>query len=927
MEIAGCEPDLILITEVIPKAQSRPLSLALLKIEGYSIYLNFDPSKQNLGKQGLRGLCIYVRDGIQCLPSQVLHSENIETLFLRIPLHGNDSLLLGVLNRSPSTCQEASTHQVCHVLKQVSRSSSSHIVLAGDFNYPGIDWDKLCCRFSQSHPTHMFLEAIDDCFFTQHIKKPTRYMLGSEPSILDLILSNEEGMINGVEYHSSLGSSDHLVIQFGIVCYTAPHPKECKSKPAFYKADFQRLRHQASLLSWGQVEALELPQAYEFFQQHVNDLVTSFIPKSKPGRSKNLYMTRAALRLRKRKRVHWAEFMRSRSSLDYSRYKRSANQLRTETRRLRKDFEARLADELKSNPKAFWRYVNTRMKTKVGIDALECENGSILSSPQDKAEILNRFFTSVFVDEDLITVPSLMKRATEELPDFTITTAEVLEKLRGLKVTGAPGPDGLHPRVLYELAPHIAQTLATIFNKSLVASQLPKSWCQATVIPVLKRGSRHQPSNYRPISLTSIPCKVMESIIRDKIMHHLDTNDLLSPHQHGFRPSRSCTTQLLEVLDAWTQAVDRGEATDVIYLDFQKAFDSVPHARLLEKLKSYGISGSVLRWIQAFLSDRTQQVLVEGERSRWSAVTSGVPQGSVLGPLLFLLYINDMPDFVQTSVKLFADDSKLYGPVDSPCSRQRLQEDIQHLEEWSAAWQLPFNVKKCEVLHIGSTNPGYEYTMFGSSLAASKEVRDLGITIDGSLRFHSQAAAAAAKANQVLGIIRRSFMNLTKTSLPLLFKSMVRPHLEFSNTIWGPMSRGDQKLVEKVQRRATKLVPEIRCKPYMERLRDLRLPSLTYRRARGDMILIYQILHGLVDVDQDLLLLSSNRHTRGHQYKLSIERARTLPRRHFLSVRAANRWNGLPPDVVSAPTLSTFKSRLDTHWSDIHYISVFDDQV
>ena len=197
--------------------------------------------------------------------------------------------------------------------------------------------------------------------------------------------------------------------------------------------------------------------------------------------------------------------------------------------------------------------------------------------------------------------------------------------------------------------------------------------------------------------------------------------------------------------------------------------------------------------------------------------------------------------------------------------------------------------------------------MFGRCLASTKQGRDLGVLVDGSLRFHSQASSAAAKGNQLLGIVRRAFASLTKTSLPLLYKSLIRPHLEFRNCIWGPMSRGDQKLVEKVQRRATKLVSEIRSKPYREHLQDLKLPSLTYRRLCSDMILIYQILNGLVDVDQDLLQLSSIRHTRGHQYKMDILRARTLPRRHFFSVSAAGSWNSLPFTVVSAPSLATFK--------------------
>ena len=924
-EIAGTEPDIIIITEVIPKAQVQPLSLAIFELEGYRTYLNFDPTVCNLGMTGIRGLCIFIRQGLQCLPFLTVSRAGIEALCLRVPLSGSDSLLLGALYRSPSSCLKASTSEICNLMQQISESASTHILLSGDFNYPGINWDSLSSNMPQDHPTTLFLDTLSDCFLTQHIQEPTRYRFGSEPSILDLIISNEEGMVNGISYLPGLGSSDHLIIRFKIICYTSPCQNLHKSKPALYKADYQKLRYHASLIPWEQVNTMDLAEAYSFFKNSLEHLVDSFVPKTRPGRKPNLYMNRAALRMRKLKRSLWAQYMKSKSPTDYTQYTKCRNKLRKMTRQLRKEFELKLAEESKSNPKAFWRYVNTRLKTKTGIDALEDEEGVVHCSPQKKAEILSRYFGSVFVDEDLNTLPAAEQHSPEMLTTINVTTAAVMEKLHTLNTAGTPGPDGVYPRVLHELAPYIASPLASIFNKSLASSQLPECWCQATFIPILKKGSRHLAKNYRPISLTSIPCKVMESIIRDKIMHHLCHSVLLSPHQHGFRPSRSCSSQLLEVMNAWTAAADRGEAVDVIYLDFQKAFDSVPHARLLEKVKSYGIGGEVSEWIRSFLVSRSQQVLVEGARSEWAEVGSGVPQGSVLGPLLFLLYINDLPDGIQNSVKMFADDSKLFGPADTHDSRLQLQEDIQHLERWSLMWQLPFNISKCKVLHIGHRNPRCSYKMFNQTLACSDEERDLGVLVDGTLRFHRQASAAAAKGNQMLGIVRRSFSSLTKTSLPLLYKTLVRPHLEYGNCIWGPMSRGDQRLLEKVQKRATRLVPEIRIKPYKERLQELRLPSLAYRRLRGDMILIYQILHGLLDVDQDLLQLSTIKHTRGHRFKLDIERARTLPRRHFLSVRAAGRWNSLPSLVVSAPSLATFKSRLDDHWSEIHYESIFDE--
>ena len=239
---------------------------------------------------------------------------------------------------------------------------------------------------------------------------------------------------------------------------------------------------------------------------------------------------------------------------------------------------------------------------------------------------------------------------------------------------------------------------------------------------------------------------------------------------------------------------------------------------------------------------------------------------------------------------------------------------------WSTRWQLAFNESKCKALHLGSNNQGSLYSMSGVLLAQATEERDLGVIVDVELKFRHHAAAAVAKASQILAVIRRSFGLLDKTTLPLLFKSLVRPHLEYGNITWGPFNRADQKLVERVQRRATKLVAELRDLPYPERLRSLGLPSLYYRRRRGDMIMVFKIIHGRVDLDPDAFFTrASMQVTRGHPWKLAKPRASSRIRRNAFGVRSINDWNGLPLEVVGSETLAQFKSRLDAHWSHLQY--------
>ena len=420
-----------------------------------------------------------------------------------------------------------------------------------------------------------------------------------------------------------------------------------------------------------------------------------------------------------------------------------------------------------------------------------------------------------------------------ELKEIHIRQEMVLDRLMGLKADKSPGPDGLHPRVLKEVALEIVDALVIIFQCSIDSGSVPVDWRVANVIPLFKKGGREKTGNYRPVSLTSVVGKMLESIIKDEIAEHLDSSNRIGPSQHGFTKGKSCLTNLLEFFEDVTRKMDKGEPVDVVYLDFQKAFDKVPHRRLVGKIRAHGIGGRVLTWIEKWLADRKQRVGINGSLSEWQAVTSGVPQGSVLGPQLFTIYINDLDEGIQSNISKFADDTKLGGSVNCEEDAMRMQGDLDRLGEWADAWQMKFNADKCEVIHFGSKNRKADYYLNGVKLGKGEVQRDLGVLVHQSMKVSMQVQQAVKKANGMLAFITRGIEYRSKEVLLQLYRALVRPHLEYCVQFWSPNLRKDILAIEGVQRRFTRLIPGMAGLSYAERMEQLGLYTLEFRRMRG----------------------------------------------------------------------------------------------
>ena len=444
--------------------------------------------------------------------------------------------------------------------------------------------------------------------------------------------------------------------------------------------------------------------------------------------------------------------------------------------------------------------------------------------------------------------------------------------------------------------------------------QLPEDWKRADITPLHKKGPKFLRENYRPISLTSIVCKIGEKIVFDSMIKFCREIDLINNNQFGFLKARSTVTQLLSTIDDWAKSRNASVPTDVVFLDLAKAFDSVPHERLLLKLKNSGIDGCLLNWLRHFLIGRKQRVVVRGTCSEWSSVTSGTPQGTILGPLLFLLYINDLSECVSSTVKLYADDKKIYRKILDPIiDCQLLQADLNNLSEWACKWQLRFNAHKCESIHITHSRDKSvtNYTL-NKPLKDVDSFKDLGVVITKDLSWGNHVSMTVNKANKVLGSIKRSVGTANINVFSMLYKSLVRPILECASPVWCPYLAKDIHALESVQRRASRLALNQRKgdMPYEDRCQLLNWPILSNRRTYLSLAECYKLVFGYYHLKfEDYFEFATAKSTRAsHSYKRFIKPARLNCYKHSFFIGIIKLWNDLPKDIVGS--FQSFKVKL-----------------
>lgn len=648
-------------------------------------------------------------------------------------------------------------------------------------------------------------------------------------------------------------------------------------KTNYFKANFVQLNDELSKVDWfSELNELDIDGAVNRFYGILEPFIES-IPKTRISvRDYPVYYTHELISLIVKKDNARLSYKNEKSSVRKSELKVKYSELRTKVKKeIKKCFTNYVSDceeKIKTNTKCFFSFTKSLKKTNSLPSSMKLES----EVSNDRASICNlfaKFFQSVYNDPDEeqygfgVYDPFFYQNEAPKISSSVITPTQVELVLKKFNINKVASPDNIPMLFFVNLSLSLSIPLSILFNKSLEECKFPSKWKVSFVSPIFKDGDKNDVSNYRAVSIMCAASKIFERLVFNMLFELV--KDMIDESQHGFFAGRSTQTNLMDYISSVAHEIVNGGQVDTIYTDFTKAFDKVSHVKLVNKFKDFGFSRNLLVWFSTYLADRSQFVVIGGSRSEKIVPSSGVPQGSILGPFLFILFINDLLTSL-SSCYGFADDLKIYRSIKSGYDCALLQEDLEKIAKWCDDNGMVLNLGKCAVISI-THSPNkicFVYGLANVVLERVSSIKDLGVIIDEKLSFKQHVEMITRKSYKMLGFIFRCGKYFRdQSSMLLLFNALVRNRLEYCSSVWNPHYEGAIDRIERVQKKFTRMFyfkfnmehprPE-----YNIRLKRLKMHSLESRRIENDEIMLFKIIHKYIDSRSLYQRLSFHRPTR-----------------------------------------------------------------
>ncbi|EYB81592.1 hypothetical protein Y032_0378g284 [Ancylostoma ceylanicum] len=761
------------------------------------------------------------------------------------------------------------TEQLLRVISDIS-TCTTPCLLMGDFNFPDIQWHDT--PTAKSKNSNSFITFCNDHNFYQMVDNPTHLS-----NILDLVLCNQENLVKSLKIEPPIGNSDHATVFFELELLQETPPFVLRRN--YKSANYDKIQSYLYSVDWyGSFNTVDtVNEKYEMFLSILKHSIELFVPVERvllnqpnlPSYLNSLYRIRSRA---------WEHANKDNTPELWEKFHLFDRKFHRKLYKYNCSIEKKIIES--KNKPLFYKLLRSRLTRKEPIAALKGNDGNLIRTNTEKVELLADSFEKVYDNTNCRKIPSLSFEPKPPMQDSLWFHRDKLYTLLSKWPSSySRTPDDIPFFFIRSVRGAIVGPLEFIFNLSFMRGEIPAKWKHALVTPIPKKPPFDLADNYRPISITSIFSRLFEKILKERIVNHLEAHKIISPSQHGFQKGRSTETAMLSALNHWTSTLDDKKPLDVVYFDFAKAFDKVSHELLLLKLAKIGIHEQIISWLKCFLTERTFQVCINDTLSSIRRISSGVPQGGVLSPILFNIYIYtcELPDIIAeegVGCIAYADDLKIYNPIVIPSDNMCLQKAIDAVATWASEWKLPLSKQKTKVLHIGRNNPKLKYNLCSESVSETSEIVDLGYIIDENLSFDKYCKEITAKATRQIYCLFKALRTKNVAIMIKAYKTYVRPIMEYGTTIFNPHKKSLINMIEKVQNNFTRKLM-------------IRTP-LYKRRRRNDLLMMYKILHSLCGLKSSDFYVMRSLITRGGTIKPHITTAKTAIRQNFFTHRAVS---------------------------------------